>query len=146
MTIPNRYLSRRFNDNGTELAISWLPGNCDTMLVCFTQEWEKKGLGHYISADNAANLASFLDAIRINAGGSSGLFRVTLDHELYLSITGANRGDPYREGIEISLQEDYRHMPSVFIEGDDIPDLIAIIRDGLPAGRDGQGDKASGTA
>lgn len=47
----------------------------------------------------------------------------------YLSVIRTNRGEPYREGLEVTVAYDYQHSGSVFLEHGEAAGLHRLLKD-----------------
>ena len=99
------------------LHLTWLP-NPTPQLLIGVKDWTDKATGTILDAEQALAIATALDgrhAIKLSAGGA------------IVRLTPANRGEPYREGMELSVCSEKKEN-SIFLEYDNTSELCELIR------------------
>ncbi|MFX4300338.1 hypothetical protein [Pseudosulfitobacter pseudonitzschiae] len=106
------------SNEGDTLYVGWLPSN--ELLVGIDRDWSA-GLCQILGADNAGSLN---DALRCRDNAKI--------NESVLKVTRTNRGEPYRDGMEICIGDWTRGSAEIFIEDSRLTDICDVIEKGLP--------------
>lgn len=92
--------------------------------IVFADEWSK-GREVALDRDELELLQTVLsvDAEQMRKAGAS--LKLS-DGDLHFSVRSTNRGEPYRDGFDFNLEQDWEGYP-IFIEIDDCRDFARVI-------------------
>lgn len=119
MKTPQPFRMIHIYHEGETLYVGWLPSN--ELLLGIDRNWSA-GLCQIIDTDNARSLN---DALRCRENAK-------INGDL-LKVSRTNRGEPYREGVEICIGDWSIGSAEIFIENTRINDICDVIEKGLPA-------------
>lgn len=120
------FFMQTFRDDATTLHAGWLPETPARLLMGFTAPG-LLGDGVLLSTQDAAALLRALRA------GKSARLQSGVNSSVTLRLLHTNRGEPYREGVEISIEAGERDIHSVFLERGVIETLAQLLKFRLSA-------------
>lgn len=121
------YKSLSFRDDDTIMQALWLQHPRPSLLIGFATDWRDSGHYRNLSRKEARILARHL--------AEKTFFALPERDEMTLEVNSANRGDPFRKGMEISLTLFDRTEENAFLEDDNVSELVKFIRSGLTDGK-----------
>ena len=121
-----KYLSRLFRDDDTIMQALCLQHPRPSLLIGLSTDWRDSGHYRNLSPKEARILARHLAENTFHA--------LPKQDEMTLEVNSANRGDPFRKGMEISLTLFDRTEESAFLEDDSVSELVTFILSGLTKG------------
>lgn len=110
------FATKVFQDDSLLLQVTCMPNS--SLLVGMQMHRYKAGFGMILSAREASVMERAILCRTPN--------QISRPDGRELKITPATRINPYREGVEISLQS-----YSIFLDTDDVPGLVTMIQDNL---------------
>jgi len=115
-------------DDGSVMTVSWLPTYTSQLLVGFTSDWKDVGMAAILDVAAAEELAAAIELFHAKS--------IPAPNGTHVCVHPANRGEPFREGLEISIEGENYEQFSVFIEGFDTTYVSDLIRKqvGKPGG------------
>jgi hypothetical protein len=120
-----KYRNCVFRDDSTTLQVLWLRAVEPALLVGIKDCWREAGLACFLTPPEATQFADLLD----NEAQKS----FVLHDQIKLRATPANRGEPFRKGMNITLTFEPDDLPEfIFLDEGDVADLVEFIRQGPP--------------